>query len=72
MKGLAAVIRSVRRDLGDSQFAFAVRVGASLSTVQRWEAGDVAPTHYVHVVALERLGVPVCAMQAAWSSEAAA
>lgn len=68
---LSDQIREARTRAGLTQFAFAVRVGASLPTVTRWEAGTHVPRHYLHVVALERMGVPVSAMRAAWDEPAA-
>lgn len=44
---------------GESQQAFATRIGAGIATLQRWESGVRSPKHYRHVVALAEAGVPM-------------
>jgi DNA-binding transcriptional regulator YiaG len=41
-----------------SQQAFATEIGASISTLQRWESGERAPVHYRHITALLQNSVP--------------
>jgi DNA-binding XRE family transcriptional regulator len=52
-------IHAARKRARMSQVEFAVHIGAGLSTVQRWEDGTSYPKHHLHVVALERMGVPL-------------
>ncbi len=44
-------IRELRRRLGLTQFQLAVRLGVTLATIQRWEAGTSKPSP----LALEKL-----------------
>ena len=53
---IAQAIREARG--GKSQQVFATEIGASISTLQRWESGESTPAHYQHVVNLIRFGVP--------------
>lgn len=52
----AKAVKRVRA--GESQQAFATRIGASVATLREWEMGRAVPVHYRHVVALEEVGVP--------------
>ena len=49
---------------GESQQAFATRIGAGIATLQRWERGATVPVHHLHVEALKREGVPAEAFEA--------
>lgn len=48
----AARIRQIRLALGESQHAFADRLGTHPNVVHRWEAGVHKPRNYDHVAAL--------------------
>jgi len=69
---LSEQIIAARKASKLSQVEFAVFLGASLATVQRWESGTHVPTQYLHVVALERFGIPITAMRAALGQDVAA
>jgi DNA-binding transcriptional regulator YiaG len=51
----AQAVRAARA--GESQQAFATRVGATVATLRAWEMGRAVPAHYRHVVALIEVGV---------------
>lgn len=51
----AEAVRAARA--GESQQAFATRVGATVATLRAWEMGRAVPSHYRHVVALVEAGV---------------
>jgi transcriptional regulator with XRE-family HTH domain len=46
----------VRAELGETQQAFAHRLGVGMATVQRWEYGSARPSGYRHVSALVAAG----------------
>ena len=56
---LAAYIKDCRQTNGLSQQQVATRVGVSLRTVERWEAGTASPTLVVAIQLAKALRVPL-------------
>ena len=48
-------VRALRDKLGLTQEQLADRLGTTKNTVARWERGEMIPTSYVHVTALQKL-----------------